>query len=221
MSTRQRGWVVAGVVVAGLTALLGLVTAPLLGGLFLVTALVALIPLPMAESPKICARVCLVTGLGLLVWALVGAVIGMFLFVPAALILVTAAFVGPGSGSRPGPWFSAITPLVAVAALVLGFHQMNEVDPENEPPPYFRATVDSMDRARDPQFNQSTERLWDYGATDVQVYERAGQLVVDVNMPETFTHGRTESDLRDEIADLPGVVHVYRCDFYACTGEQP
>lgn len=216
VSTRQRGWVVAGVVVAGLTTVLGLLFAPMLGGVFLFTAVVTLVPLPMTGNPKICARACLVTGLGLLVWALVGAVIGMFLFIPAALILVIAAFVGPGHHSRPGRWFSAITPLVAAAAFGLILHPMSQEDPDNEPPPYFRATLDSMGRFRDPEFNRRTERLRDYGATSVEVYERAGRLFLDVDMPRNFTGGNTESDLKDEMADLPGVVDIRRCTFHTC-----
>ncbi|MGR4878108.1 hypothetical protein ACIPUC_01550 [Streptomyces sp. LARHCF249] len=39
----------------------------------------------MRDQPKVFARACLVVGAGLLAWALIGAVIGMFLFIPAAL----------------------------------------------------------------------------------------------------------------------------------------
>ncbi|MFF5975030.1 hypothetical protein ACFY7C_26340 [Streptomyces sp. NPDC012769] len=217
MSARQRAWIVAGVVTAGLTAALGLLIAPFLGGLFLMTALVTAAPLLMQDHPRICARTCLVIGLGLLAWALIGAVIGMFLFVPAALLLVIAPFVDPGN--RPDPWFSAITPVVAAAAFTLiALPPGQGHDPENEPPPSFRAALDSTDRFRDRQFNQRKERLWDYGATRVEVYEYAGQLILDVGMPETFTGGRTEGDLRDEIADLPGVVDVRRCTYHTCAG---
>ncbi|MEV6326323.1 hypothetical protein [Streptomyces sp. NPDC051909] len=41
-------------------------------------------------------------------------------------------------------------------------------------------------------------------------------MVLDVGMPETFTGGNTEGDLRDELADLPGVVYVRRCTFHTC-----
>jgi hypothetical protein len=46
-------------------------------------------------------------------WALAGAVVGTFVFVPTALLLLVAAFVD--AGNRPGGWFAATTPLAATA----------------------------------------------------------------------------------------------------------
>ncbi|WP_148086916.1 hypothetical protein [Streptomyces sp. PanSC19] len=217
MSARQRAWIVAGVVTAGLAAALGLLIAPLSGGSFLMTALVAVTPLLMQDHPKACARTCLVIGSALLAWAVIGAVIGMFLFAPAALLLVIAPFVDPGN--RHGPWFSAIAPVVTAAAIALiASPPGQDHDPENEPPPSFRATLDSTDRFRDRQFNERKERLLDHGATRVEVYEYAGRLILQVGMPDTFTDGRTEGALRDEIAGLPGVVDIRRCTFHTCDG---
>ncbi|MEV5970299.1 hypothetical protein [Streptomyces sp. NPDC051921] len=205
----------AGVAAAGVAAALGLLLGPLLGGIFLSTALAAALPLLIRGHPKACARTSLAIGLGLLAWALIGAVIGMFLFLPAALLLVIAAFVD--RDNRPGPWFSSVTPALAAAAFTLIALPADQGhDPENEPPPSLRATLDSPDRFRDRQFNEGKDRLWDYGATRVEVYESTGQLILDVGIPETFTDGQTESDLREEIAELPGVVDVRRCTFHTC-----
>lgn len=118
VSTRQRSWVVAGAVTAGLTAAFGLWIAPVLGSLFLMSTLPAGLPLLlMREHAKACARACLVAGTAVLTWAVIGAVIGMFLFVPTALVLLIAAYVD--ADNRPGRWFAAATPLAAAAVFAL------------------------------------------------------------------------------------------------------
>ncbi|MBW5481195.1 hypothetical protein [Streptomyces bambusae] len=115
VSTLQWALMVSAVVAAGVATALGLVLAPLLGGFFLFTALVTITPLPMRENPKACTRTCFAIGLCLLAWALIGTIIGMFVFLPAALLMLVAPFAD--RDNRPGAWFTALTP-VAVAALV-------------------------------------------------------------------------------------------------------
>ncbi|MEU4068314.1 hypothetical protein AB0F25_38975 [Streptomyces wedmorensis] len=70
-----------------------------------------LAPLPIRDRPKNGARTFLVTGPSLPARALIGTVIGMFLFARPPLLLVIASFVD--HDNRPGPRFSAITPAVA------------------------------------------------------------------------------------------------------------
>ncbi|MEU6158241.1 hypothetical protein [Streptomyces sp. NPDC047130] len=108
----------AGAVTAGLTAAFGFWIAPVLASFFLVSALPAGLPLLlMREHAQACARACLVVGTAMLTWAVIGAVIGMFLFVPTALVLLIAAYVD--AGNRPGGRFAVATPLAAAAVLVL------------------------------------------------------------------------------------------------------
>ncbi|MFF4085063.1 hypothetical protein ACFYZN_37520 [Streptomyces sp. NPDC001777] len=147
----------------------------------------------------------------MLAWALVGAVIGMFLFVPAALLLLVAAFVD--AGNRPGAWFAVTMPITAVTAFAL---IVLPPDPENEPPPYFNASLDSTDRFYDWEFNKRKEHLRDFGATSIEVYERAGQLELKVGIPESFMEGQSQDRLREKIAGLPGVVEVRLCAFHTC-----
>lgn len=211
MSARQRGWAVAAVVVAVVPAAIGLSTY--LAGLFLVTATAVAVPLLLREHPKAFARACLALGAGLLAWALIGAVIGMFLFIPAALLLLVAAFAD--AGNRPGAWSAVATPIAAAAAVALFWLQ--PPDPENEPPPTFHATLDSTSRFHDRDFNQRKERLRDFGATRIEVAEHhSGQLVLTVGMPDSFAEGQGQDGLKEQILRLPGVVDVRLCTFHTC-----
>ncbi|MEU8762431.1 hypothetical protein [Streptomyces sp. NPDC048659] len=205
-------WTVAAAVAAGVAALLGLVIGPLLGALFVISALAAVPPLLLRGHPKARARASLGLGVGLLAWSLTGAVIGMFLFLPAALLLIVAAFAD--RRHRPGALLAVLAPLAAAAVLVLNLTPGE--DPGQEPPPYFRATLDSMDRGRDQRFQEGVDRLWYYGATRTEVYELAGRLMLDVEMPRDFTGRDTEEGLRRGVTVLPGVVDVRRCTFHTC-----
>lgn len=69
-------------------------------GIFLLTAMPVAIPLSLRREPQSFARASIIIGTGLLAWAVVGLVLGIFLFIPAALMLLAAAFVGPRT--RPG-----------------------------------------------------------------------------------------------------------------------
>ncbi|MET7622290.1 hypothetical protein [Streptomyces sp. NPDC005408] len=211
MSARQRAWAVAGIVAAVGAAVLGLLLSLFLAGLFVVSAAAAAVPLLMREQPKVFARACLVIGTGLLAWGLIGAVIGMFLFLPAALLLLVAAFVD--AGNRPGAWWGVTVPLAGAAAFAL---IVLPSDPKNEPPPYFNATLDSTSRFNDREFNERKERLRDFGATQVEVAESAGRLKLHVGIPESFPEGRSQDGLREEIDRLPGVVEVRLCTFHTC-----
>ncbi|MEX0172199.1 hypothetical protein [Streptomyces sp. LMG1-1-1.1] len=71
-----------------------------LAGIFLLTAMPVAIPLFLRREPQNFAWGSLIIGTGLLAWTVVGLILGMFLFMPAALLLTTAAFVDPRT--RPG-----------------------------------------------------------------------------------------------------------------------
>ncbi len=210
MSGVQWGCALAALVTAGVLTALGLVTP--LGGVFLGTAVAIAVPLlPLRDQPKAFARACLVIGVGLLGWALVGAVIGMFLFVPTALLLIGAAFAEPGN--RPGRWWVAVTP-VAVAAAVAAFY-LQPPDADNEPPPYFLATLDSRG-VQQAELERRTPDLRERGATRIEVYERAGRLELTVGMPDHFAPGQSQAQLGEEIRRLPGVVDVQVCNHHTC-----
>ncbi|WP_169091410.1 hypothetical protein [Streptomyces sp. R302] len=71
-----------------------------LGGIFLLTAMPVSLPLFLRRSPRAFAWTSLIIGTGLLAWAVVGLIVALFLFMPAALMLQAAAFVD--ARTRPG-----------------------------------------------------------------------------------------------------------------------
>ncbi|WP_158822077.1 hypothetical protein [Streptomyces sp. NRRL F-5727] len=71
-----------------------------LGGIFLLTATPVSLPLFLRRSPQAFAWASLIIGTGLLAWAVVGLIVGLFLFIPAALMLQASAFVD--ARTRPG-----------------------------------------------------------------------------------------------------------------------
>lgn len=217
VSARQWGWALAAVVAAALVTAFGLVMGPYLAGLFIISAAAVAVPLMMRNQPKSFARACLLVGVGLLAWAMIGAVIGMFLFIPAALLLLVAAFAA--AGNRPGAWLTLAAP-IAAAAVVAAFY-LQPPDPDNEPPPWFNATLDIgtrvHDRDFDRDFHQRKERLRDFGATRVSVYERGtGQFVLDVGIPDAFAEGQSQERLKEQILQLPEVVDLRLCTFHTC-----
>lgn len=89
-----------------------------LGGLFFLTAMPAAIPLFLRREPQRFVRACVIIGTALLTWAVVGFILGMFLFIPASVMLLVAAFVDPRT--RPDPWWglgALGAPLVAGVVL--------------------------------------------------------------------------------------------------------
>ncbi|MFE0644115.1 hypothetical protein ACFW2Y_21250 [Streptomyces sp. NPDC058877] len=96
--TGQSALAVAAAVSMAPALIIGLPTV--LGGLFFLTALPVLLPLCLRWAPQTFAWVSLALGTGLLAWSVVGLVVGMFLFAPAAVLLLVAAFLD--SHTRPG-----------------------------------------------------------------------------------------------------------------------
>lgn len=213
----QWRWAVAAVVAAWLATALGFVVAGYFGGLYVITAIVATVPLSARDSPRSFARTCLAIGAGLLAWAVIGTVIGMFLFIPAGLLLVVAAFAG--RGNRPGVWFALAVPLVGalVAAAIVTLSFRGSEDPDNEPPPTFHATLDPGGRYNGRDFSLQKARLQDYGATSASVgVWSAGRLELVVGMPRVFAQGQSRDALKEQILRVPGVVEVRLCTFHTC-----
>ncbi|WP_327179431.1 hypothetical protein OG599_31895 [Streptomyces sp. NBC_01335] len=89
-----------------------------LAATFLLTALPVAVPLMLRNDPRPFAWASLVVGSGLLAWAVVGVLLGMFLFVPTALMLLAAAFLD--ADTRPGAlWLIAVVGAPAVGGLLL------------------------------------------------------------------------------------------------------
>jgi hypothetical protein len=118
----QWGTAVAAVVVALCVTVMGFVIAPELGGIYFATALVVALPLALRDWPTAFSRACLVVGLIVAGWGVLGLLIGIFLFLPSALLLLVAAFVDLRNG--PGWWWGIGAPVWAVALVWWGMGAM-------------------------------------------------------------------------------------------------
>ncbi|MFF1834775.1 hypothetical protein ACFVXE_11290 [Streptomyces sp. NPDC058231] len=86
-------------------------------GFVIIAMTAAAIPVAMLDHPKGFAQACLVVGAGLLAWATVGAIMGMFLFLPAAVLFLVAAYAD--GGNRPGArWLLGALCVAAAAAVI-------------------------------------------------------------------------------------------------------
>ncbi len=219
VAARQFGWAVAAVV----TMVPGLFALPsTLAGLFLLTAIPVVIPLTQRGAPQLFARCCLVIGVVLLGWSVVAAVLGMIFFLPAALLLLIAAFAD--SGNRPGAWVmlgggGGAVALTVLVALGLYTPDGGNGGGDSLPPPstFYRATVDSPERFSDSKFRGGVEKLKEYGATytytDTGNWRGCSYLTVD------YRAGASPSWLKWRIGNLPGVTEVRLCTSLACDGK--
>lgn len=202
----------AGLVVAGITGAIGLVTAPYMAHFFFLSAAAAALPLLVRDWPRVFASTCFVVGTGLLAWAVIGAAIGMFVFIPVGLLLLVSAFTN--NGVRPGAWLVVIAPIAAASAAAVLFLQPPAPD---GPPPSFHATLDSTSRAHDRDFNRGKDRLREFGATSITVGEDPpGQLELVVGIPDTFAPGQNHDRLREQTLRLPGVIGLCLGTYDTC-----
>ncbi|MFE9469001.1 hypothetical protein ACFYNW_36310 [Streptomyces virginiae] len=193
-----------------------------LGGLFLMTAIPAVIPLTQRGAPHLFARSCLVIGVVLLGWSLVATVLGMIFFLPAAVLLLIAAFAD--SGNRPGAWVvlgggGGAVVLMVLVALGLYTPDGGSGGGDTLPPPstFYRATVDSPDRFSDAKFTRGVQKLKEYGATytytDTMNWRGPSYLTVD------YRAAASTSWLKWRIQNLPGVTEVRLCTALSCDGK--
>ncbi|WP_158754810.1 hypothetical protein [Streptomyces sp. NRRL F-2580] len=204
VSARQTGWAVAAVVVAAAVTVGGLIMFFAVAELFVFTALAVAIPLQLRKHPKAFARTCIFLSSGLLVWGVFGLLVGMFLFLPAAVLLLFAALAD--ADNRPGGWWVAASPIAAALALALAFAVPSHSGNEQTFKYAFYANLDSVSRLHDPLFNKRKERLKEFGATNVSFTEKEeGRLMLTVQVPEEF-HGQVRHKLEWEIMDISGVV---------------
>ncbi|GGQ42928.1 hypothetical protein GCM10010215_77760 [Streptomyces virginiae] len=94
--------------------------------------------------------------------------------------------------TTPAPLRPAVTAPIAAATVVAAFY-LQPPDPENEPPPWFRATLDIGTRLHG-----------------------AGQFVLDVGIPDPFPDGQSQDGLKGQILQLPEVPDLRLCTSHTC-----
>ncbi|OKI96087.1 hypothetical protein AMK10_10620 [Streptomyces sp. CB02058] len=149
-------------------------------------------------------RACLIIGSALLAWAAAGFLLGMFMFIPTAMLLVVAAFVDPRT--RPGLRDRGVLDalLVAVAILVAFLTRPAPAEPE---PDSYQARLDSGSRLHEQDFATRKDQLMGFGATTASGYESCQHFYLEVEFPEGLPDAR-RAELKKQIAMLPGVVEV-------------
>ncbi|MGW4896466.1 hypothetical protein ACWEQL_30070 [Kitasatospora sp. NPDC004240] len=211
LSDGQRGLGLLALAAAGVVAVIGcLFPGGFLAAPYLLTAGLVAVPQAMQDQPRLYARAALLMGWLLVAVSVAGALLGLFLFLPSALLLLAAAYAGPG---RPGLSWTLVAPALAGALIYAVLTP--SVDEANEPPPYFQATYDRLDRSREPGFEAGRSTLHEYGGRRMEVYEMAGSLRLTVHFSEQLSP-EARDRLSREIARLPGVVSVRLCTFHTC-----
>ncbi|OKJ99575.1 hypothetical protein AMK26_26485 [Streptomyces sp. CB03234] len=183
--------------------------------LHVLTALSVAVPLFLPHRPVAFTRACLIVGLALLPWGVLGLFLAMFLFWPAALLLLLAAFADP----RRSRWAARITAgagallmagvLAGTAAYCWHFY----VHPALAEPHTFRA-VTHPDAYLDSLGVHET-RLQELGATGVTGTWTDELPYLDVSFPESLPEDRRTA-LKEAIAKIPGVTRVELCPVREC-----
>ncbi|MEU5621766.1 hypothetical protein AB0932_35720 [Streptomyces sp. NPDC006682] len=175
-----------------------------LAPLFILTALPVGIPFYLRNQRQGFARACLIIGSGLLAWAVVGVLWGMFLFIPAAVLLLMAAFVDPRT--RPGLRDRCVIgALLVVVAIFVAF--LTRPAPNEPSPRSYQVRLDSGSRLHQQSFAVRKDQLTEFGATTASGYESCQQFYLEVEFSEGLPAAR-RAELKQRIAMLPGVVEV-------------
>ncbi|MEU4095580.1 hypothetical protein [Streptomyces sp. NPDC026673] len=88
------------------------------GGFFILTMLPLTLPPLLGRSPRVFAQACVIIALALVTWSVMGAVPGMYLFLPSAALLLLAAATGPrrSTGTARLLGWAGVLVLAGVAA---------------------------------------------------------------------------------------------------------
>lgn len=213
---RQSGLAFAAVLAASPGLVFGLGTA--LAALFVLTFASVTVPLFMRREPRVFSRSCTVLGLALVAWSVVGVMLGMFLFLPAAVLLMLAAGAGPRRSPGAARLLSAAGGLV-LAGVVCGsamwcWHFY--VSPASTRPHTYQAAIDAAwSTWVDP--GQVTERLEPFGAVNVWITQDGGsdKAYLEVRFSDSLSDAQ-RTTLKRQISELPGVGRIALCQVRDC-----
>ncbi|MFF1372680.1 hypothetical protein [Streptomyces virginiae] len=211
----QQGLAVASAVVSLPVVVWGL--QQIVGGLFVLTWLGAAVPLLFLRAPKGFVGACVTTGLLLLGWGVLGALAGMFLFWPSALLLLCAAFADPRRRPVAAKVAGGVGASVA-AAVVVGcavFAWQFYLAPVWAEPHTYRAETTHASLQGLFRDQEATVRLKRLGATSVSGSESDEGAYLVVRFPDGLSRPERD-DLKFEIARLPGIVGVGLCPVSEC-----
>ncbi|MFC9625823.1 hypothetical protein ACFTXM_39650 [Streptomyces sp. NPDC056930] len=211
----QRSLAVGAVLVAVPALLLGLDSY--FAALFVLTAMPVTVPIFLQRSPESFNRACMIVGLALVVWGVLGVFLGMFLYLPSALLLVLAALADPRR--RPvaarvmGGAGGLVMAGVVVASALWCWHFY--ISPSLATPHTFRAVTDPGGAQFDGGIGDAQERLRKFGATSVTGTETDEISYLEVRFADDLSEPQ-RAELKEQIAVLPGVSRVELCSVRDC-----
>ncbi|PKV89866.1 hypothetical protein [Streptomyces sp. TLI_146] len=172
-------------------------------------------PLLCLRRPKHFTRACAIVGLVLIGWGVLGVFLGMFLFWPAAVLLLLAGFASPRRHPVTAWTMGGLGALVAAGVLTGAavFVWSLVINPSLAKPHTYRAATDPgwfRDGVGDAQ-----ERLRGFGATEVYGNESDQGSFLEVRFPDDLPPAR-RADLKKEIGRLPGIRWVELCSVRKC-----
>ncbi|MFF9865245.1 hypothetical protein ACF1G0_07455 [Streptomyces sp. NPDC013953] len=209
----QRGLAAGAAVAAVLVVVWSLPTyfAPL----HVLTAVPVAVPLFLLRRPAAFTRACVITGSALLAWGVLGVFMGLFLFWPAGILLLLAAWADPRRRPLTARIAGGAGVLVMAGALAASavhtwhFH----IGPALAEPHTFRAETDPG-RLRD-GIGDAEDRLRDAGATSVTGVGSDGGSYLEVRFPDDLPE-EERARLKAEIARLPGIGRIDLCPVSEC-----
>ncbi|MFF8268143.1 hypothetical protein ACF059_12185 [Streptomyces sp. NPDC016562] len=185
--------------------------------LYLVTGPCVAAPLFFVRRAKAFVRACVIVGVSLIPWGVLGVFVGLFLFWPSALVLLLAAIADPRKRPVVARVSAAVGALLlaGVVALSAYFTWHFYVGPATARPHTYRAPVDPgwfHDGLGD-----ADQRLGPYGATTVYGSGSGSDRLsfLEVRFPDDLSQEQ-RAELKRQIEQLPGITEVELCSVRDC-----
>lgn len=219
-------WIAAGAVVAAAPGLLFALDS-YVGGLFVFTVMSIVVPLFLTRNPRAFTRVCVTIGLVLGVLSVLGVMLGMFVFLPSAVLLLLAAGADPRKRPVAARVLGAVGGLVLAGAVAGSGYLCWQfyVSPALAQPHTYRAVIDSAGSSSsspslsllDAGSSDTQNRLRTSGATDIWISEAGGGEVsyLEVRFSDELSESQ-RAVLKAQVAGVPGVSHVELCSVRDC-----
>jgi hypothetical protein len=178
----------------------------------LVAAAIPMVPI-FAGRRQVFRRICLIEGSILLVAGVCGFIVGLFVFLAAAILLVIAGFADPGAGRRRAHIAGAVGAVVVILAAV-GFSVGIYTTYYTAPNLYVATITPGFDQQPDySSITNPTGAGIGYGATgieDLNVSEGTGPPIMTVAFSNALS-GAGRQRLKQRILSIPGVTGVKLC----------
>ncbi|MFE3186385.1 hypothetical protein ACFXKR_36810 [Streptomyces violascens] len=186
--------------------------------LFVFCGLPVAVPLLVLHRGEAFVRACVGIGLTSVLLAVVGFMLGLFVLLPSAVLLLVAAGADPRRrpvGARILGVAGALLALGATVVVPTWLVRDLVMAPSFAEPHTYRAVLDPEDRRYEYGLADAQETLRGFGATDVVELSGGGTHYLEVEFPEGLSQQR-RAQLKSMTARLPGVEKVEVCPASDC-----